>query len=241
MKRFFCFLLIIVCIMCTGCSLEEIKTYNYDIQISWAYFETEEELIDLATHIFEGVVVDMDFYVYNNLRKEVQQTPVDPEETHYCYLYTVYEIAVLRTYKGNTHIVEKVRLRGGVPDQKKEEQKNVLEQAGLYDPEKGIPLVKGDYKHVKLGESYLFCVGGNDGEEKTALSPYHFAVPEEQFYPSMFTQEEILAHLPYVPHPLLIGGIAVAIAGAVATTVLLIRKKKKKTEPEEMELTPEET
>ena len=49
----------------TGCSSEEIKTYNYGIQISWAYFETEEELIDLATHIFEGVVVDMDFYVYN--------------------------------------------------------------------------------------------------------------------------------------------------------------------------------
>lgn len=106
-------LVLILLLLCTGCSLGEIKTYNYGIMISWAYFETEEELIDLATHIFEGVVVDMDFYVYNELRDEVQQTPVDPEEAHYCYLYTVYEIAVIRTYKGNTHLVEKVRLMGG--------------------------------------------------------------------------------------------------------------------------------
>ena len=231
MKKICFFLMIIGCIICTGCSSEEIKTYNYGVHISWTYFESEEELIEESSHIFEGVVVDLDFYIYNNLREEVQQTPVDPEEAQYCYLYTVYEIAVIRTYKGNTSFIEKVCLMGGVPDQRKEEQKKVLEQVGIYDPDKGIPLVKGDTKHVKLNETYLFCVQGEDGEKKYA-SPAFFAFPEEQLFPNsgVFDQEEILRHLPYVPHPLLIFGVAAAVivlVGVVTFFVIRARKKKK--------------
>ena len=72
------------------------------------------------------MVVDLDFCVLNYLRDEVQQNPVEPGEEDDCYLYTIYEVAVIRTYKGNTTLIEEIYLLGGEPDQKKEEQKQNL-------------------------------------------------------------------------------------------------------------------
>lgn len=229
MKRVLYLLLTVVLAMCTACSSEnpdDIKTYDCGLRITWQYFNSAEEMIEGSSHIFEGRVIDIDFYVYNRLREAEQRSPVDPEEAHHCYLYTVYKIAVIRTYKGKTNLVESVRLIGGLEDQLKVEQKKVLEQAGIYDPDKGIPLIQ-DTKHVELNETYLFCVAGRDGERKNGISPYHFAIPKEPLYPHLpgCTQEELLSHLPYVPHPLLICSAVVAV---LLTVLFILQKKQRK-------------
>ena len=113
----------------------------------------------------------------------------------------------------------------------KAEQKQKMEQVGIYDPNKGIQVLITAEKYVERHKTYLFCVRDVGADYKGAVTPQQFALEEGSKRAQRNPAEdpnEVKKYLPYVPHPLLIiGGVAV-----VATTVVLvvaIRKKRKKT------------
>lgn len=128
----------------------EINRTIYSVNIDWVNYSTTEEVVDAATNIFTGKVVDVSFEVVDTSRDEIIRSEVTDSLS--CRLYTVYTIEVDKNYKGNHAETVKLFIVGGIIGQYEEEQFGRMEEVGL----DGWTLVTKT-KYLTLGESYLFC------------------------------------------------------------------------------------
>lgn len=230
MKKPICLLMVLILVMCAGCAKEnseEIKT-TPGARIDWPYYGTPEELVDAATHIFEGRIIDISADVISVRTGKPQRTPIGSEDDPSEYeLVTVYTVLVIRAYKGQTNLIERIIFPGGNWEEMLVQQKQALERAEMYDPDKGVPDVMPT-RDLERDTTYLFCVKDWLGGYKGPTSHQHFALEENSNLAKsqpVYDPNEIKKLLPYVPHPLLICSAVVAV---LLTVLFILQKKQRK-------------
>ena len=105
MKRICCLLLILVCIMCTGCSSEKPEDiiYNRGRQIDPMMYNAEE-LIEESSLVCEGVVVNISTKVLNRKTWQFQMLPIGTDDPEDYEVVTSYTVLVTLPYKGETGV-----------------------------------------------------------------------------------------------------------------------------------------
>lgn len=156
----------------TGCSAEqsEVADNEHDTHVTkvnvvyqtispdWPLYGSADELIDACDKVVLGTVTDISFQMIDiRTGKEAEE---EVEES-YCYLYTVYDIDVIETYKGQSSQTEQVRVIGGVEGDYETEQ-----VAALREQEQPTIFVLEDSVRLNEGETYLFM-----------LAEYNDAIP----------------------------------------------------------------
>lgn len=178
-------------------------------------FWTPQKIIDNSDVVFEAMVLDISFYA----EKASQGNRYD--------IYTVYTVAVTRTYKGFALPIEQIQICSGLKDYKLNEQLVALRKAGAPEDYNRI-FISNDIMSVstpQIGSTYLFCAHFVENQ-KFAPYPY-FAFTDDPRTPGedLYSASEIKEYLPYVPHPLLIRFVVCGVALAI---LLTIRKKLKR-------------
>lgn len=174
-----------------------------------------EELVDAADVIYEGTVIDISFFA--NKRTYGNDYEID----------TVYTVAVTRTYKGSTTVIEQFHTGMGLRDYKLKEQLKALKKAGAPESYKDIDVLDSIVT-PQIGSTYLFFLRQwDDSKERYAINPVQFAMSGDSDLKSFdsFNPNVIKQYLPYVPHPLL---VRTAIGGVLLAVLFIIRAKQKK-------------
>lgn len=175
MKKFICVLLIIiVAISIAGCQQEKVDSIKFPesgipldvvdipegpytkITADWTIYTDAAKLIAASDMIFIGEITDIEFQVLDASNAlPVSETTPDYART----LYTLYNVNILETYKGDTSNIKQVRIMGGMVDYKVEEQLTVLDEGSAFKRELGIPIWDNFYKtQCQENECYLFVV-----------------------------------------------------------------------------------
>lgn len=165
MKKLTTILLSIILILCftTGCkdgqsidntednaSNNESVVYYYD----WTYYRTVESLLNRVDHVFTGEVVNIFFKVIDIKTAEIAPSSPKSENTD-LELHTIYEIEPNKIYRGTNREKLYIRLEGGIPGYKEQEQFDEMRRAGIYREGYGIPVAEPSIT-FKIGDSRLF-------------------------------------------------------------------------------------
>lgn len=155
------FTLCALLMLITGCSERETtnqvsenpqtETLNvkYEtISQDWPSYASLEDLVNASDKIILGTVSEISFQV---LDIRTGKPPADNAEKSNCYLYTIYDVDTIETYKGNSSDHEEIRIIGGIKD------RMVGEQISLVENGQSIPLIEGMPSIVE-GEMYLFML-----------------------------------------------------------------------------------
>lgn len=119
--------------------------------IDWVTFGTAAELVNTATNVFSGKVVDISFDVLD-YKKGIPD--MNGSSDNYSRdIFTVYTIEVQKNYKGDIGETMKLYVEGGLPGYREEEQCQLVQEANLI----GLTYVDKRVK-LEIGESYLLCV-----------------------------------------------------------------------------------
>lgn len=116
------------------------------MHMSWRGYPTVDNLIKDATNVFEGKLIKISFQAPSFKDSSSGRT--------YRELYTIYEFEVSGSYKGKNVGTVRVGIPGGIEGYKVDEQYNTMVQAGIYQENKGIPIIDG-FTHLTIGETYL--------------------------------------------------------------------------------------
>ena len=119
--------------------------------IDWVTFGTAAELVNTATNVFSGKVVDISFDVLDNKKGIPDMNGSSDNYSH--DIFTVYTIEVQKNYKGDIGETMKLYVEGGLPGYREEEQCQLVQEANLI----GLTYVDKRVK-LEIGESYLLCV-----------------------------------------------------------------------------------
>lgn len=138
-------------------------------------------MADAASYVFEGTVVDISFWVkdYGN----------------FWYLFTIYEVEVTNTYKGDVDTTEYVAMQFGIKDYKIEEQVQAQRDAGVEDP---THLRVTSFLVLEIGSHYLFLTEDFYENYIVGVGPLQFAVnddPSVTRFAPYFSPEEIIAYI----------------------------------------------
>lgn len=127
------------------------KVQDVMATIDWETFGTAAELVNTATNVFSGKVVDISFDV---LDKNKGIPDMNGSSDNYSHdIFTVYTIEVQKNYKGDIGETMKLYVEGGLPGYREEEQCQLVQKANLI----GLTYVDKRVK-LEIGESYLLCV-----------------------------------------------------------------------------------
>lgn len=160
----------------TGCSAEQSEVANNEndthgtevnvvyqtISPDWPLYGSADELIDACDKIVLGTVTDISFQMIDI------RTGKEPEgevEESYCYLYTIYDIDTIETYKGQSSQKEQVRVIGGIEGAYETEQ-----AAALREQEQPTIFVLEDSARLNEGETYLFMLAEYDDAIPTIVN-----------------------------------------------------------------------
>ncbi len=153
----------------------------------WPYYQSPEEIAEAADYIFTGRVLSVSFAIFD---METGLEDADPQsQSTRRYLHTVYTVAVTRSHKGESPFLVRIRVLGGLPGYREQEQYALLQTAGLGE---GIHIVNygvGWYPcTLAPGGEYLLCTTMRNGSFDCDINPFQFA-----HYPASETAKEILA------------------------------------------------
>lgn len=139
--------------------VENNKTLNGPYMIrsaDWPIYDTSDSLVDAADMVFIGRITEIEFQVLD----AANALPVSDSTSEYAReLYTIYNVEVVTSYKGDTTKVSKIRVMGGMVDYEAEQQLQVMEEGEAFAIEAGIP-IWDNYEKVQceLGGTYLFVL-----------------------------------------------------------------------------------
>ena len=140
------------------------------------------------TEIFTGKVTGISFQVLDIV---TALPPADRTEDRDRYLYTVYHIDIIASYKGDLRGSTQARTRGGLEDYRVEEQLRVIKEMNAW-PNDGIPIQEG-LPDIQIGEIYLFVTGqyetGAPALINLSQSVYNLRNPFEKHYASPGDEE----------------------------------------------------
>ena len=128
--------------------------------IDWVTYGTAAELVNAATNVFSGKVVDIAFDVLDH-EKGISDMNGSSDNYHR-EIFTVYTIEVQKNYKGDIGKTMKLYVEGGLPGYREEEQCQLVQDANLF----GFTYVDKRVK-LEIGESYLLCA--NKHEHYTSI------------------------------------------------------------------------
>ena len=136
------------------------KVQDVMATIDWETFGTAAELVNTATNVFSGKVVDISFDV---LDREKGIPDMNGSSDNFSHdVFTVYTIEVRKNYKGDIGETMKLYVEGGLPGYREEEQCQLVQKANLI----GLTYVDKRVK-LEIGESYLLCA--NKHEHYTSI------------------------------------------------------------------------
>ena len=123
------------------------------IHADWPQYATVPALVDAVTEVFTGKVIDISFKVLDEKTLQVVNAPVEDAQV---LLYTIYEIEVMDTYKGNSVERQYIAIGGGIPGYNVSAQIQALKDCGVYDKNPYIPMM-AEHRAFELGVEYLFA------------------------------------------------------------------------------------
>ena len=162
--------ILLTSILLTGCGYTEVPT-SY---ISADYFATNsvEELVDYAQYVYEGKVTRVYFGTFNERTGVPDKNGGGDNPT--AQFYTVYEIEVTATYKGEEKEKRTIQVMGGTDEYGLEEQYRVLNSANIQRRQ-----VFSDFLTLSVGKTYIFFTLEGKGEHEIIFSPTQYAVCSE--------------------------------------------------------------
>lgn len=160
-------------------TLIDLSSYNYRI-IDWYEYKTAEEIVNAATNVFAGKVVDISFEVFNIKTGQIDRSSEADKANR--LLYTLYIIDVQENYKGSSASPITVKMVGGI-DFRLEEQEELCREAGVVRP-----IISGGTTELTIGESYIFCTH--------RFQPYDAIINMKQFaFPVDSNEAEEIRHV----------------------------------------------
>ena len=117
--------------------------------MEWIDYLNVNNLLNNMELAFVGTITDISFDVYS-IRGDWPLTDSKKEDR---LIYTLYDIAVQTSYKGESKSELRLRCLGGLKDYKVEEQLKVVKEKGTWGD--CIHLVE-DMPKYEIGETYLF-------------------------------------------------------------------------------------
>ena len=143
-------------------SASELNIVYETISPDWPLYGSADELIDASDKVLLGTVTDVSFQMIDIRTGKAPEG--EPEEL-YCYLYTIYDIDTLETYKGEPSQKVQVRVIGGIEGAYETEQ-----VAALGEQEQPTIFVLGDSAKLNEGETYLFMLAQYDDAIPTIVN-----------------------------------------------------------------------
>ena len=136
----------------------------------WHVYNKASDLIESADLVFVGKITGIDFQVLDN-RTALPPSVDTPDIAR--QLYTVYNVEVITSYKGDTSNITNIRVSGGMVDYRVEEQLEIMERDKALGWEIGIPIWQS-YKKTQcaIGEYCLFALCRFETGAPTILNPW---------------------------------------------------------------------
>lgn len=131
------------------------------ISPDWPMYKSVDELIEVCDEVVLGRVTNISFQV---LDIRTGKTPEAGAEEFYCYLYTIYDIDTIETYKGEPGDQKQVRVVGGV------EGAYLTEQLAALEQEQATIYVLEDSVEISEGGTYLFMLDKYDDAIPTIVN-----------------------------------------------------------------------
>lgn len=132
-------------------SVDSNNDLNYRIlSADWQIYGSIEDLVNAGDVVVLGEVTELSFEILDITTAE---PPTEDSNADNCYLYTIYELDVLASYKGCSTDKIKMRVIGGQEGIKLDEQISILGEGVKY----GIPLLE-NAPSINIGETYLFVL-----------------------------------------------------------------------------------
>ena len=119
------------------------------MSLDWPVYESADELIEACDVVAVGTVTNISFQVLDTRTGKI---PEADTEDLYCSLYTIYDIDITKTYKGNSKDAEQIRVIGGFKGAYEAEQLAALGQ------EQATIFVLDGLIEISEGETYLFML-----------------------------------------------------------------------------------
>lgn len=136
----------------------------------WPEYQSLDLLVAAASNVFEGKITNIFFEVIDLHTGELAEKDSESAEP---FLYTIYEVEIGSSLKGENSEKTYVKVIGGMPGYKETEQCEKMKEYKIYNDELGI-LVLDCFEPLTIGNSYLFLT------EKQA-SAYHEIINGTQF------------------------------------------------------------
>ncbi|MBD5158483.1 MAG: hypothetical protein HDT13_12720 [Butyrivibrio sp.] len=147
----------------TDMSSEKIDVQYKDMYVDWMAYSDTEKLIDAGNIVVLGKVTGISFQM---LDSQTAYPPTEDSNSEDCFLYTIYDVEVLTSYKGTASGTIKIRLIGGLKDIYLNEQLAALTGSDGRE----IPVVVGMPK-MEIGENYLFVLYQYEDTMPTPVNP----------------------------------------------------------------------
>lgn len=229
--------IVLVALFITGCGHQD-ESYDYnplptesvpsdfridEMFVSWKPYRTVEELMQDATNVFEGKLINITFEAFHNQNQSSGKT-----------LYTIYEFKVSNSYKGRNAGTVCVRVPGGIKGYKVSQQYNAMVQAGVKKEDIRINSMSG-FTPPTVGETYLVVAKDLGGSYLNILTQYHFVFsPSRENKISKFGHEEIKAFFQAKANPWIWGAVGVCLLGIGGVIYIkCTRRKNRVTDKEE--------
>lgn len=166
------------------------KVVYKSMSVDWPVYEDVEELVEAGNIILLGRVTDISFQVLDD---RTGQPPSEETKETDRSLYTIYDLDVITSYKGDSSETTKIRVLGGLERMYLEEQLKVLEE----EEQKDIPIIKGR-PNILIDETYLFVLYQYEDTMPTLVNMeqgvYQIEDPLKKDWYSFVSAKEIISY-----------------------------------------------
>lgn len=239
-------LLIIICallvfgVVMAGCQQNETAQTQFQvlpILVDCFIYNSLDSMTAAADRIVEGRVTNISFVVLNDYTGEPPTASDDPRDN---MIWTIYEVQVKNTYKGQRERKVNISVIGGIQGYREAEQVALLkryQEKGMYREDPVLHYLDG-FNPPKIGESYLFLMSELKNSQGSHLinhlqglyrvgddtKIWDFSYEDVKSYLSIYepTEEQIMRSVLSVVIP------AVVLVAGTSIVILVIKKRKKK-------------
>ncbi|MGN0480139.1 MAG: hypothetical protein ACI4EV_01055 [Lachnospiraceae bacterium] len=169
-------LVLTILVLFTGCSTISKETINITekiISFDYDSYSNPGNIEKRGNNVYEGKVTKVYFDTLNTSTMMPDKNGERGFE-HYgkadVKLYTIYEIEVTKTYKGDKKEVRKIRVEGGTNEYGIDEQVKVLNKAGI-----DYRVVPSEVTTLVAGKTYLFVTTNSKNGFDGIYNPQQFA------------------------------------------------------------------
>lgn len=133
------------------------------LSLDWPVYESADELIEACDVVFVGTVTNISFQVLDTRTGKAAGAET---EDLYRSLYTIYDMDIIETYKGDSKDKEQVRIIGGL------EGAYVTEQLAALGQEQATILILKGLIEIREGGTYLFMLNQYEDTLPTIVNPW---------------------------------------------------------------------